>query len=213
MSDTHMLERRVNSLFDENYEKARTLFRPTYEQRGFTLKIREDEIGSLIKYCDALVEPKNGAIRASVRFYDTLLKEFSELPEWIRKQMTLRVREPTTSLHSQPMLVSIGRTRDSDPDFARHSVALHIKAVFDKYDASVTRIEYEGSRRQEHKMPFMASLDTASHLQAETARMYHFMHLGLGQFYTPQPRQTLVEIPPAARVDPKATTVAYLPDA
>jgi hypothetical protein len=211
MSDTQMLERRVNSLFDENYPKAHALFRPTYERQGFVLRVGEDEVGSYVQYGNDPKKAKNDNAMANVKFYDRMLKEFSQLPEEIRKQLTLRIREPTDSLHSQPLLIRVGRTRESLPEYARHSIALHIKAVFDKYDAAATRIEYEGERRQEHKMPFMSSLETTNTQQYETARMYHFMHLGLSPFYKPARSPTPTVTEPC--IDPKATTVAYRPDA
>ena len=213
MSDTHMLEQRAVSLFDDNYPKVHGVFMPSYERQGFALRVSEDEIGSYVQYGSEPKQAKNDTAMANTLFYDRLLKEFSQLPAEIRKQLTLRIREPTSSKHGQPLLIRVGRTRESPPEYARHSIALHIKAVFDKYDAAATRIEYEGERRQEYKMPFMSSLDTATPQQYETARMYHFMHLGLSPFYKPLPKPNLAAIPPAPCIDSRATTMAYRPDA
>jgi len=197
MTETSFLERRVNSLFDKSYEQVRKIFRPAVVVNGMPHQIPDHafdnfRLGSYIQFGDHTLKAEHETAQAQVAFYDRLLEDFSALPDWIRKHMTLRYRAPQ---NSHPLSIAIGRTRESDQDVARHSIRLAIEPIGGMYHTKITRVEYEDKRRHELPMPLVNDITVLNRDQYELARQYHYMHLGLSNLYKARTQTTARETP------------------
>ncbi len=203
---TFHTERRMNSYFDQNYQKVCELFRPEVSVKGVMHKLTDAGVGDYIKFGEQVLKREHNTAASQVRFYDRLTQEISKLPEWIRKQITLRAKEPS---HGHSMYVSIGRTLDSDPDVAKHSVKLYVSPLGNMFHTKAMSVRYEGKHREELPLPMMADLDHLTLEQHEFVRKYNYAHLGLASFYKPLPSPMDTRV--RTKADSKATTMRAPP--
>lgn len=169
-------QQKVRNSFDTNYEMVNGILRPTWDVGDAT--IAAAELGDLVRLDGTDFKAYTATAKGHVKFYAQLLEQFRMLPADVRGKLALEVRG------NGARTISIGKYRGAEPEFARHSIELTLQPIYGRqFKTEIQLVEYEGRRRKAFGMPMMHEIAHATDRQVDTARMFAYMHLGLGDQY------------------------------